>query len=144
MPQPGLRVVSGLPFLKERLSQLYIARRQGKADEFAAGFAEDGVFTLVGDTRLIPQAGPRHGRKAIAAVIRDLFRAYEYVDAMVIDTIVDLNAAVVRRHLTLKSVATGAVGEFEVADFMVLRNGEIAELTQFMDTASLALLTGRI
>jgi ketosteroid isomerase-like protein len=144
MAYSGLRVVSGLPFLKERLSQLYVARSQGKADVFAAGFAEDGVFTLIGDTRLIPQAGPRHGRAAIASVIRDLYRTYQYVDAMVIDMMVDLNAAVVRRHLTLKSAATGAVGEFEVADFIVLKDGEIIELTQFMDTASLALLTGRI
>jgi ketosteroid isomerase-like protein len=144
MAQPSLRVVSGLPMVRERLARLYAQRRAGKAEAFAAAFAEDGVFHLIGDTRLVPQAGPRQGRKAIAAVIADLHRAYEDVDALIVDMAVDLNAAVIRRQLTLRARETGAVAEFEAADFIRLRDGEIVELKQFIDTASLALLAGRI
>lgn len=144
MAQPSLRVVSGLPLVRERLARLYGARRDGDGAAFAAAFAEDGVFHLVGDTRLVPQAGPRRGRAAIAAVIADLYSSYEYVDALIVDMAVDLNAAVIRRQLTLRSRDTGGVAEFEAADFIRLRDGEIVELKQFIDTASLALLSGRI
>lgn len=144
MAHPSLRVVSGLPLVRERLARLYGARRTGDGTGFAAAFAEDGVFHLIGDTRLVPQAGPRRGRAAIAAVIADLYAAYEYVDALIVDMAVDLNAAVIRRQLTLRARDTGRVAEFECADFIRLRDGEIVELKQFIDTASLAMLTGRI
>lgn len=144
MTYPSLRVVSGTAALKEKLSQLYAARRRGESDVFAGGFAEDGIFHILGDTRLLPEAGPRRGRGAIAAVIDQCYRRYEYVDALMLDIIVDINLASVRRHLTLRSADTGVVGEFDVIDFLRLRDGEIVELTQFMDTASLAVLSGRV
>uniref|UniRef100_UPI0019530454 hypothetical protein n=1 Tax=Escherichia coli TaxID=562 RepID=UPI0019530454 len=61
-----------------------------------------------------------------------------------VDMIVDLNCALVRRHLTLRSTATGAIAEFEVAEHLRFREGEIVELVQFMDTASMAVLSGRV
>lgn len=144
MSQPSLRVVSGLPFVRERLTQLYAARARGDMALFAAGFASDGVFNLVGDPRLVPEAGPRCGRAAIQAVLEDLSRNYETIDGLLVDMIIDLNSAVVRRHLTLRSPITGAIAEFEAAEHVRLRDGEIIELVQFMDTASMAVLSGRI
>ncbi|WP_170181968.1 nuclear transport factor 2 family protein [Phreatobacter stygius] len=144
MSQSSLRVVSGLPFVREKLTQLYVARVRGDMAAFAAGFAVDGVFHLLGDPRLVPEAGPRCGRAAIQAVLESLFRNYQYIDGLLVDMIVDLNAAVVRRHVTLRSPATGAIAEFEVAEHLRLRDGEIVELVQFMDTASMAVLAGRI
>lgn len=144
MTSPSLRVVSGPAFLKERLAQLYAARRRGDAAAFADGFAEDGVFHILGDSRLLPEAGPRQGRAAIRDVVAALYRNYEYVDALMVDIVVDLSLAAVRRHLTLRSRETRAVGEFDVADFIRFRDGEIIELVQFMDTASLAVLSGRV
>ncbi|WP_439573483.1 nuclear transport factor 2 family protein [Phreatobacter sp.] len=144
MAHPSLRVVSGLPLVRERLARLYAERRAGNGAAFAAAFAEDGVFHLIGDSRLVPQAGPRRGRKAIALVVDDLYATYEYVDALIVDMAVDLNAAVIRRQLTLRSRDSGGVAEFEAVDFIRMRDGEIVELKQFIDTASLALLAGRI
>jgi len=144
MAHPSLRVVSGLPLVRERLARLYAERRAGNGAAFAAAFAEDGVFHLVGDSRLVPQAGPRQGRKAIARVVDDLYATYEYVDALIVDMAVDLNAAVIRRQLTLRSRDSGGVAEFEALDLIRMRDGEIVELKQFIDTASLALLAGRI
>ncbi|KAF0136701.1 MAG: hypothetical protein FD152_953 [Xanthobacteraceae bacterium] len=144
MSQPSLRVISGVPHLKERLAGLYAARRDGDAEGFAAGFAEDGFMRIMADNRLIPESGPFHGRPAIAKGIRTLFNAYQYVDGLIVDIIADPEAAVIRRQLTLRSRTTGAIADFDVADFIRFRNGEIAELTQYMDTASLAVLAARI
>lgn len=144
MPQSSLRVVSGLPFVREKLTRLYAARARGDMAQFAAGFATDGVFHVLGDPGLLPEAGPRRGRAAIRAVLESLFRDYENIDGLLVDMIVDLNSALVRRHVTLRSVATGAIAEFEVAEHIRFRDGEIIELVQFMDTASMAVLSGRI
>lgn len=144
MSQPSLRVISGLPYLKERLAELYAARRNGQFEQFAAGFAEDGSMRIVADSRLVPEAGPFRGRAAISKGVRQLFQRYEYVDGLVVDVVAEFDLAVIRRQLTLRSSITGAVADFDVADFVRFRNGEIIELVQFMDTASLAVLAGRI
>lgn len=144
MTYPSFRVLSGTVAVRERLIDLYEARRRGDGDGFASGFAEDGIFHILGDTRLLPETGPRQGRRDIARVIKRCYQQYEYVDALLVDVIVDINLAAVRRQLTLRSRDTGAVGEFDVMDFIRLRDGEIVELTQFMDTASLAIMSGRV
>jgi len=144
MSQPSLRVIAGTSLLKERLGELYAARRRGDADFFAASFADDGVFRIQADSRLVPEAGPFKGRKAIAKGIRQLFERYEFVDGLVIDIIADVDVAVVRRQLTLRSPTTGAIGDFDLADFVRFRDGEIVEVVQYIDTASLAVLAGRI
>jgi ketosteroid isomerase-like protein len=144
MAQPSLRVIAGTSLLKERLSELYAARRRGDADTFAAAFAEDGVFRIQADSRLVPEAGPYRGRAAIIKGFRDLVKRYEFVDALMVEIIADVDVAVVRRHLTLRSTTTGAIGDFDIADFVQFRSGEIIELDQYMDTASLAVLAGRI
>lgn len=144
MSQPSLRVISGVPYLKERLAELYAARRDGDADGFAAGFTEDGVLRIHADNRLVPEAGPFRGRAAIAKGLRKLISAYEYVDGLIVDIIAEPNAAVIRRQLTLRNRSTGAIGDFDVADFIRFRDGEIVDLTQYLDTASLAVLAGRI
>ncbi|WP_163066535.1 nuclear transport factor 2 family protein, partial [Acinetobacter baumannii] len=70
---------------------------------------------------LVPEAGPRCGRHAIQAVLESLFREYRSIDGLLVDMIVDLNCALVRRHLTLRSTATGAIAEFEVAEHLRFR-----------------------
>ena len=102
------------------------------------------MFHLVGDARLVTEAGRHRGRTAIETVLRSLYDNFQYLDGLLIDMIVDLDAAAVRRHVTIRSRATGAVGEFEIAEHLSLDNGEIVELVQFMDTASMAVLARRI
>lgn len=144
MSQPSLRVIAGTSLLKERLGDLYAARRKGDIDGFAAAFAEDGVFRIQADSRLVPEAGPYHGRPAIAKGLSRLIKAYEFVDGLVVDIVADIDVAMVRRQLTLRSSSTGAISDFDIADLVRFRNGDIVELVQYMDTASLAVLAGRI
>lgn len=144
MPQPSLRVISGLPSLKERLAKLYKLYHNGDAEGFAAGFAEDGCMRIQADSRLVPEAGPFHGRTAVVKGARQILERYEHVDGLMVDIVADIDAAIVRRQVTLRSTATGAIGDFDIADFVRLRNGEIVDLAQFIDTASLAVLAGRI
>lgn len=144
MSQPRLRLVSGVPLIRERLTRLYAARASGNIKAFAAGFHPDGVFHLLGDARLVPEAGPHRGRPAIEAVLRSLYDSFQYLDGLLVDMVVDLDAAAIRRHITVRAQATGAVGEFEIAEHLSLVDGQIVELVQFMDTASMAVLAGRI
>lgn len=144
MTQSRLRLVSGVPLIREKLTRLYAARVHGNLAAFAAGFRPDGVFHLVGDARLVPEAGRHRGRAAIETALRSLYVNFQYLDGLLVDMVVDLDAAAVRRHVTVRSRATGAVGEFEIAEHLSLDNGEIVELVQFMDTASMAVLAGRI
>lgn len=144
MAQPHLRVLTGLPLIKERVARLFLARREGRAEELLSIFAPDCVYRLVCDPRLFPQTGPFHGHDELIASFSACDKLLEYVDTLVLDMIVDDRRAVVRRHATLRSRETGNVGEFEIADVMHFRDGLITHMTQFVDTASLGLLVGKI
>ncbi|QCK86210.1 nuclear transport factor 2 family protein [Phreatobacter aquaticus] len=144
MAQPILRVHTGLPLIKERVARLFLARRDGKADDLLTIFAPECSYRLICDPRLFPKVGPFYGHTEILESFRACDQILEYIDTIVVDMIVDERRAVVRRHATIRSRETGNVGEFEIADLLEFRDGMITKMTQFVDTASLGLLVGRI
>ena len=79
MTPSRLRLVSGVPLVREKLTRLYAARVSGDLAAFAGGFKADGVFHLVGDARLVTEAGRHRGRTAIETVLRNLQAAPEAV-----------------------------------------------------------------
>ena len=144
MAQPKLRVHTGLPLIKERVARLFLARREGRAEDLLTIFAPDCCYRLICDPRLFPKVGPFHGHTEILDSFRACDQLLEYIDTIMVDMIVDERRAVVRRQATLRSKETGNVGEFEIADVLEFRDGLITKMTQFVDTASLGLLVGRV
>jgi ketosteroid isomerase-like protein len=144
MAQPNLRIHTGLPLIKERVARLFLARRDGRAEDLLTIFVPDCCYRLVCDPRLFAQVGPVFGHAAVLDSFRACDQILEYIDTIMVDMIVDERRAVVRRHATIRSRETGNVGEFEIADLLEFRDGMITKMTQFVDTASLGLLVGRI
>ena len=73
MAHPSLRVVSGLPLVRERLARLYAERRAGNGAAFAAAFAEDGerVFATPGAERGLRWRAPGAIATATMSTIDD-------------------------------------------------------------------------
>ena len=142
--RPYLKLVSDNSSVKAMVSLHYGARVDGDAELFSRCFTQDGTLTILGDRHFLPQAGRYQGRKTIRDVVSAMASDMDCLDACLIDVIADGNRAVVHWHMTLRGTTSGSIADFDVADHLILRDGLVVSATEFIDTASLGLVAGRI
>lgn len=116
------------------VDQAYDARRQQDANAAAALFTEDGCFTANG------ASAPTKSRAEQVAALKGVFEAFELLEFQQHCRIIDPPRAVVHWHGKFR--VNGQVGETEVLDLIEVRDGRIAALTSFFDTAYAAALAG--
>jgi ketosteroid isomerase-like protein len=110
------------------LDKAYAARREHNAEAAAALFAEDGRFMANG----APAAATNRTEQLTA--LKGLFEAFEVVEFQQHCRIIDPPRAVVHWRGKFRA-KNGKVGETDVLDLIEVRDGRIASLTSFFDTA---------
>jgi uncharacterized protein (TIGR02246 family) len=115
------------------LDKAYAARQQQDADAAAACFTEDGCFRANGGP-------PTANRTEQAMSLKAVFEAFELVKMDVHCRVIDPPRAVVHWRGTFR-MKNGNVGETDVLDLIEVRDGRIASLTTFFDTAYAAALS---
>ena len=109
------------------LDKAYAARQRSDAEGAAACFTEDGCFRAVG--------GPAtKSRNEQISALKAQFDAFTLLDMKVHCRIIDPPHAVVHWHGKFR-VTNGQVGETDILDLIKVRDGRIASLTTFFDTA---------
>ena len=110
------------------LDQAYAARRANDAEAAAACFAEDGRF--------MPNGAPAatKSRAEQVSAMKSMFEAFEVVTLSEHCRIIDPPRAVVHWRGQFR-VQNGQVGETDILDLIEVRDGRIASLTTFFDTA---------
>ena len=116
------------------LDKAYAARREHNAEAAAALFAEDGRFMANG----APAAATNRAEQLTA--LKGLFEAFEVVEFQQHCRIIDPPRAVVHWRGKFRA-KNGKVGETDVLDLIEVRDGRIASLTSFFDTAYAAHLS---
>ena len=115
------------------LDQAYAARQRQDAAAAAACFTEDGCFRANG--------GPPTANRAEQTMsLKAQFEAFELVNMSVHCRIIDPPRAVVHWHGTFRA-KNGQLGETDILDLIEVRDGRIASLTTFFDTAYAAALS---
>jgi ketosteroid isomerase-like protein len=114
------------------LDEAYAARRAHDADAAAALFASDGHFAANG-------AAPVFDHADRVSALRAVFEAFEIVEFHQHCRVIDPPRAVVHWHGTFRA-SNGRVGAADVLDLIEVRDGKIAALTTFFDTAYAAAL----
>lgn len=109
------------------LDRAYAARRAHDAKAAAALFADDGHFAANG----MPAA--KDGAARVEA-LKGMFEAFEVVGFEQHCRIIDSPRAVVHWRGKFRA-KNGKVGETDVLDLIEVRDGKIASLTSFFDTA---------
>ncbi len=101
------------------------------------------MFRSRSDSRLVPEAGPFMGAPPITKGLRQLVKAYEFVDGW---SSISSPMSMWRSCAGNSRFGARRLGHrgFRYRGHRPFRNGEIIELIQYMDTASLAVLAGRI
>lgn len=130
--------------LIEAIHALYTARQSGDFDEYISYFAPDARMTVIGNPVLNRQSGLRVGRDSIDRYVRRAHGENVYLGHAINHVIAEGDQIVVRWHIDLRLADNGREGRFEVLDHLRIRNNQIAELTQFYDTGTMALMKGRI
>ena len=113
--------------LEAILDKAYAARRAEDVEAVVANFCEDGCFRANG----APAASTRAEQQA---VIKGLFEAFALLEFQQHCRIIDPPRAVVHWRGKFRA-QNGRVGETDVLDLIEVRDGRIASLTTFYDTA---------
>lgn len=110
------------------LDKAYDARRRSDAEAAAGCFCEDGCFVANG------MPGATRNRSEQVAALKQIFGEFGLVEFQEHCRVIDPPRAVV--HWRGKFRATnGRVGDTDVLDLIEVRDGRIASLTTFFDTA---------
>ena len=110
------------------LDKAYEARRRNDADAAAAAFCEDGCFRANG----MP-AGTTNRSEQVAA-LKQTFEAFALLEYREHCRIIDPPRAVVHWRGKFRA-QNGRVGDTDIIDLIEIRDGRIASLTTFYDTA---------
>ena len=109
------------------LDQAYAARRRNDAEGAAGCFTEDGCFRANG--------GPAtKNRTEQAMALTSQFDAFEVLEMHVHCRVIDPPRAVVHWRGKFRT-KSGQVGDSDILDLIEVRDGRIASLTTFFDTA---------
>lgn len=117
------------------LDKAYAARRGNDAEAAAACFTEDGRFMANG------APGGTKSRAEQVLAMRGMFDAFEVVGFQEHCRVIDPPRAVVHWRGKFR-VKNGQVGETDVLDLIEVRDGRIASLVTFYDTAYAVTLSG--
>ncbi|MGL4439318.1 MAG: nuclear transport factor 2 family protein [Bosea sp. (in: a-proteobacteria)] len=126
------------------LDATYEALSLNDIDLFLTAFAPDARWNLLGQGTGMPFFGLRIGKSAIREMIHLIYADFKMRDFFIEDIIANEHAAAVRWSVLSTSLSTGQQAHLEVFDHIIIHEGKIASLTQFFDTAAVAVTAGRV
>lgn len=119
------------------IRQLHDIRKSNDADQVAAHFHEDLVFSVAGCPSHSKLPCRIVGRKACLPTLRMLAETFSWDGIEFHDILIDGDRAAAFYTLTTTHTPSGAQFSTPVADHMTFRDGKIAAFTQHIDTARL-------
>jgi ketosteroid isomerase-like protein len=124
------------------IKQIYAHQARGDVDAVVANCHEDVHFFWVATQEVNPQSGGFTGREALKGQMQGLHDLFVYRSFVPVDFIAvgDRVASRAEIHMTRRS--TGREFMVPTADFWTIRDGKVAELIEYYDTALIASVLG--
>ena len=123
--------------IEQILDRAYAARRKQDIDATVEVFHPEGRFAVNG------QEAHAVGRRAHQSALKDLFAAFRLLEFQQHCRVIDPPRAVVHWRGRFRAAASGEEAETDVLDLIEIKDGRIASLMTFFDTALAARLQGR-
>jgi ketosteroid isomerase-like protein len=120
------------------IQQTYAARKAGDLDALANMFTPDGEYRLAGAAEVFPRAMTARGGAEIRRAIGSLVKEFQWMDVAPLDLIIDGDKAARRWQANVRHIPSGQVFRTEGSDIWTFREGKVASLIQFVDTAAVA------
>jgi ketosteroid isomerase-like protein len=123
------------------VKKLYTAMGQPTPEAMFALLTEDVEFVVPGPPGL-GAAGNWRGADGVSECLRRLRHGQETQSLEFHEFVSEGDHVVVRLHVRGKAIATGRSYESDIIHFFTLRDGKVARLLDFFDTAQLAAAFG--
>jgi ketosteroid isomerase-like protein len=124
-----------------RLGAMLDMCARGDAAGVGKYFTEDAVYAG-GTWRIYPLVARREGRAACVEMLRAFYVAYESLGSTIEELLVDGDCVAVLRTTKLRNRGTGKFADIRICNFLRMRDGLVAEYSEFPDTAAAASLDG--
>jgi len=131
------RVMSDRKAIEALISEAYEARRKGDVDGVVTSFHHGGTFQLAAERETFDLAGAVSGHSDLRQAMTGFIANFEFVEREVVSTIVEGDQACVRSRVKVKFAPTGRTFTTEIVDLFRFKDGKIAELVEFADTAQI-------
>ena len=123
---------------------LYDACLSGRIDTIVNHCADDIRWECVGNAALVPHAGVFHGRSGVNCFFETIARAYAF-DVFSPDRFhADNTHVFCFGHVKVRPTATNRLLDNRFVHAFTLRDGQVAEFTEFTDTAAIAVAAGTL
>jgi ketosteroid isomerase-like protein len=116
------------------VAALYDTFRAGDFEGFAAGLAEDVDWTIEMSQDHFPFCGPRRGREAVVAALRDLTAGLEHLQYEPQFMIADGDRACVLARCEVRDRRNGGVTKADLCDLIQVKDGKVASFREIFDT----------
>lgn len=125
------------------IEKAYAARKAGDVEALVGMFRPDGVFRVAGAEETFPVSVSARGEKEIRERVHALVQNFRFMEIEPLDLIVEGDKAARRWRAKIKHVSSDTIYEMEAGDIWTFKDGKVASLIQFVDTAQVAnLVTG--
>jgi ketosteroid isomerase-like protein len=127
--------------MRTLIEEAYAARGRGDVNGLMSAFHTDGMFELKGEKRIFQLAGVINGPPNIREAMTGFIAAFEFTDRKILHVIIECDDACVRSRLQIRYVPKNERFTTEVVDLFKFKDGKIAELVEFADTALINQIT---
>jgi len=121
--------------IRTLISQGYDARSRGDIEGILALFHPDAKFELAGSKTHSSSAGSAQGHAELRTTLVGLISAFEFVQRVVVNIIIENERAAVHSRVQLRFVPKDKTVATDLIDLWKFENGKVVELVEFVDTA---------
>jgi ketosteroid isomerase-like protein len=105
-------------------------------------FHEDAVFTMIGRMCDYSFSGVFRGRAQILDLFRRVDAEIEMSEHKILNLVIEGDSVALRRSVVVRHYGTAAMTGLIIGNFVRFREGKIAEIHEYSDTAWLRRLSG--
>jgi len=125
--------------IEATLNAIYAAREANDATGILAHFAPDACYRIAGDPRSC-SAAEAHRGAALQPALEGMCGLFQVQHLHVAPAIIDGDRAAVTVQARFTFAPTGETVDTGMVDIWTFRDGKVAEVTEYLDTAHLARL----
>jgi ketosteroid isomerase-like protein len=126
--------------IKAIIDKAYTARKAGDVEALVGMFRPDADFRVAGAPETFPVAASARGAAEIRERVRGFVQTFQFLELEPLDLIIEGDKAARRWRAKIRHVPSGKVREMEAGDIWTFKDGRVASLVQFVDTAMVAEL----
>lgn len=122
------------------LTRFHDVRKRNDAGAILEFFVDEPEFCISGQCRPDSIAARHASTEDFKELVRHLTSTWAWINVDFHDIIVSGDLLISRYTLTLRHIPNDRQTETEIVDFMKMRDGKVASMTQYVDTAHLSAI----